>query len=567
MSSVPEHCQEQLQKCKSTARIGCTVNAMRAELRRRGVQGVSALKKNQLCQLLHAVHAKKARAPQKPTTDITGVFPEKCVRPQVCNTRAPSGCGVVNLRDHIRRTDPDVKGVWKMNKSELCKQLRAPHPHPHPAVQTHTKPIPHAASPVGHSKPSTIHDCMTDFTVKNLRPLLANLNFGSVWKMTKEQLCKQLVTAPRKVPKILAPKVPAPPKVNYIWKNALRLSGPIGATVFQLPHNKQIYLFGDDHGGIKFQCPKNDKDAIGIVDLLVQTFASRPGPENTDMFIETWNGGLMDDQVKSFAKKGVERDAMLAHVDRRFRGEFTKRAKNAREFPSTRVHYADPRHTTFKLDGYEVSQFWNDSFVKKYMDSSAKAKEYFKLFVMSDNFAADMRALVPAYKGKETRHAIRKQILKLEAKDQNFLLERVDKELDYVFTAVNDELFEKYRKAFTSTSKESRDIAVKITQKIAGDIGRCLMDTYLLARLIYYVKKQTVGGLTVVYVGENHKVNYANVLAKHYGPPVFNRNEIFGLDKRCINLGPTQNKKHELSELDRFWDKGGPIDRMLLSKL
>ena len=518
---------------------------MRVELRRRGFQGVSALNKAQLCQLLHAVHTNKARAPI-----VAGVFPEKCVRPTVCNTRAPSGCGVVNLRDHIRHTDPGVKWVWKMNKAELCKQLRAPQPIP-----------PAASASSSKQKPATMQSCMTDFTVKNLRPLLAKMNLNNVfpWKMSKGQLCEQVVTA-------------SPPKVNYIWGNALRLSGPVGATVFQLPHNKQIYLFGDNHGGIKFQCPKNDKDAIGIIDLLVQTFnnRNRPGPENTDMFIETWNGGLMDDQVKSFAKKSVEQDAMLIHVSRRFRSEFNKRAKNAREFPATRVHYADPRHTTFNLHGYEVMSFWNDSLVKRYMDSPAKAKEYIKLFVTSDNFAADMRALVPAYKGKETRHAIRKQLLKLEAKDRNFLLERVDKELDYVFTAVNDEIFEKYRKAFVSKSKESREIALEITKEIAGDIGVCLMDTYLLARLIYYVTKQTAGGLTVVYVGENHKVNYANVLAKMYGPPVFNRNEIWnkGMDKfRCIDLGPTQNKKHELSDIMRFWDKGGSNDRRLLSKL
>ena len=96
------------------------------------------------------------------------------------------------------------------------------------------------------------------------------------------------------------------------------------------------------------------------------------------------------------------------------------------------------------------------------------------------------------------------------------------------------------------------------------------MDTYLLARLIFYVNKQTAGGLTVVYVGEYHKVEYANALAKLYGPPVFNRNEIWnvGGDKfRCVDLGPTQNKNHELSENVRFWDKGGPMDRQLLSKL
>ena len=545
MSSVPEHCQE-LKKCKSTARIGCTVAAMRVELRRRGVQGVSALNKGQLCQLLHSVQAQAPIA--------AGVFPEKCVRPKVCNTRAPSGCGVVNLRDHIRRTDPDVKGVWKMNKDELCKQ---------PAV--HTKPIsPAASASSSKQKPATMQSCMTDFTVKNLRPLLAKLNLNDVfpWKMTKGQLCEKVVTAPRK----------APPKVNYIWGNALRLSGPIGATVFQLPHNKQIYLFGDNHAGIKYQCPKNDKDAIGIVDLLVNTFRSRPGPENTDLFIETWDAAWKEERI---ARKTF--DAILLHVDRRFRGEFKKRAKNVREFPSTRVHYADPRYTTFNdawsfdtVDSRRIRLVWTDILVKKYIDSPAKAKAYIKLFVTSDRFSSDMRALFPLYKGTETRHIIRKQLAKLGAKDRKFLLDRVDKELDYVFAAVNDEIFAKYRKALLSKSME---IAEKITTKIAGDIGGCLMDTYLLARLIYYVNKQTAGGLTVVYVGEDHKVEYANALAKLYGPPVFNRNDTHiqmhkGLDElRCIDLGPTQNKEHELSENVRFWDKGGPRDRQLLSKL
>ena len=541
MSSVPEHCRE-LDKCKSTARIGCTVNAMRVELRRQGVKGVSALNKKQLCELLHARKGRVAAASKAtPITPAIGVFPLKCVKPQVCNIRAPSGCGVANMRDHIRRADPDVKGVWKMNKGELCKQLR-------PVIATNSPPPADTA---------TVPVCMSNHTVKDLRSMLSKLNLNNAWNMSKGHLCKQIVTAL----KALRPAVvikDSIPKVNYIWKDALRLSGPVGATVFQLPHGKQIYLFGDNHGGINLQCPKNDKNAIGIVDLLVQTFNDRRGPENTDLFIETWDGAMMDYEVKAFTD-------VLSQVDRRFRGEFKKRAKNAREFPSTRVHYADPRATTFKLDGYQVKNFWSDSLVKKYIDSPAKARKYVKLFVTSDDFAADMRTLVPTYKGKETRHAIRKQLSKLEAKDRRFLLERVDKELDYIFTAVNDEIYDKYRKALLS---KSREIAEKITKKIGLDIGICLMDTYLLARLIYYVNKQKDGGLTVVHVGEHHKVNYANVLAKLYGPPVLNRNEMWDMDNfRCIDLGPTRNKKHELSENDQYWDKGGPRDETLLSKL
>ena len=290
--------------------------------------------------------------------------------------------------------------------------------------------------------------------------------------------------------------------VEYIWKDARYLGGPVAVTVFQTPDDKQIYLLGDRHFNVHFMCNPKAANTVVIPDLLEEVFEKRTG-KNTDLFLEVWPTSDLE---------RANEDDILKRTINAFKNEFLR--PRDRKYPAVRCHYADIRDA----DLYNTPTLFGDNFVQS-IDTLAKVRAFFDVFLTSDDFTNDMKQLLPSCcKGGQKQSKIRKQLSKLEKvskSDADVILAHARDELKQNFALITDKDYAAY------VSAKSHKVTQDVFLSLHLAFGVVLMDAYLMARMLYYIRTaQTAGGLTVVYAGNYHREQYALMLQKIYGKPI-----------------------------------------------
>ena len=465
--------------------------------------------------------------------DMNDTLSERCITDtKHCLSDARVGCTVAKMRRKLR-SERVVPGLWTMRKARLCEEIakqmkRQADPLPSKTVTKTPKTSPEQPKTVtkipktSRTSPKTVRK--TPKTYQEQPKTVTKT--GPPKKSLRDRFVK-FMTSPDK------PRVPSQ-KTEYIWKDARYLGGPIAVTVFQTPDDKQIYLLGDRHQSVDFVCDPKAANTVMIPDLLEDVFDKRTG-KNTDLFLEVWPTSDLE---------RANEDDILKRTINAFKNEFLR--PRERKYPAVRCHYADIRDS----DMYDTPQLFAYNFVES-IDTLAKAQTFFEIFLSSDDFTNDMKKLdLSCCKGGQKQSKIRKQFAKLEEvskSDADIILAHARDELKQTFAFITDKDYAIYVDMLLSTENEKNknDPNLSITREMFKalyvNFGSILMDAYLMARMMFYIRTaQTAGGLTAVYVGDYHREQYALMLRKIYGEPRLHVNttliSILRLRARCLDL-------------------------------
>lgn len=287
----------------------------------------------------------------------------------------------------------------------------------------------------------------------------------------------------------------------------IKISGPVSVGVFKL-YKKHIFLLGDRHTIPKGLCrpctiPKKCFSVTNFIDSL----------QNVDIFIED---GWLDADTKEVMKNAPSSSESVLHI---VRSKYSYFLYGFQVQPNKRFHYGDIRfertlwpltelclsHQTqplHKINEDElVLQFRDAKYLKQFADILVKSDDYKKSIttLFPETIAQRLLSSNPVGSKKQTSkiHRIRKQILKLPKNIQQRLL---------VFH--NDRCRE-IIKNYNTNGNEFYVIFDSILPMLTH-----LMDMYLLARLLHYIKKKDTKHV-VTYTGTMHTNNYIMFFTKY----------------------------------------------------
>lgn len=310
----------------------------------------------------------------------------------------------------------------------------------------------------------------------------------------------------------------------------LQVSGPVSISIFNLPDDRKIMLFGDYHQSQKGLCrPRQSINSKRDVVFITEFIDSLSSP--TEVFLESdW----VSDIDKHREVEPQEEDNVLQRVLNHYR-EAMYLMKGRRK--DLKVHFTDVRalsglsYLNLTIDAMQYSEI--DGFITllgkhpmediiKYYPTLKAFKRFANIMIKSDDYKQDMNTFMKGFRvftgsnvlasapGQTERkvHRIRKQLLKLSVKDRRILMSyhrRKTQEL-------HDEYELNYNKIIKKI-KEMNDLT-KCDKVYFMMIARYLlyysahiMDMYALARMVHYIRS-TKSKNFVFYAGAAHTRNY-----------------------------------------------------------
>jgi hypothetical protein len=304
----------------------------------------------------------------------------------------------------------------------------------------------------------------------------------------------------------------------------VKISGPVSVGVVSL-YDKQIFLFGDIHTMSKGLCPKctEDKKCFYLTEFIDSL-------KNVDVFIEE---GWFDADTKYLMKNAPSSSESVLH---NVRAKYKDYLYGFKVQPNKRFHYTDIRQerTLFPLtrlvlyfefkdiqnitedDLTLALQFTDAKYLQKFVDIIVRSDDYTKSIKSLFNAPIAKRFFLsnPFSSNKQNSkiHRIRKQILKLPKTQQQKLL-RFHKDRCLDITNSYNQILSKCNKVIDN-SVDFVDLIVKIINDGILPMLTHLMDMYLLARLLYYVKKKDTKQI-LTYTGSMHTDNYVTFFTKY----------------------------------------------------
>lgn len=322
-----------------------------------------------------------------------------------------------------------------------------------------------------------------------------------------------------------------------------RISGPIAAYALKMG-DKNIILFGDMHESKSKQCISCNKDCMYIVDLLQKM---KP---KSNLFIESY---IHSQVVEGAQSKDVLTDVILSNFMKMH--NHMGKSKN-----SIKVHYSDIR-TLICFQPFWIAMFLLiDSIFKtaddkqiatmnfflqniSWCNTTAKLKQYIDIILLSNDFASDAQAIIPAE--SQSLFVNNADLMLSRATSRSFAkrkhVTRIKKQLT--------DLQPKYKKLLLTFHE---DMCVKLHQKtkpydkamnnyilknekisrldkyriIYGLLqwGSHLKDLYTLARMLYYFDKTKN---IISYDGAAHSKTYAYFFSTYMNAQVHHKESHF----------------------------------------
>jgi hypothetical protein len=304
-----------------------------------------------------------------------------------------------------------------------------------------------------------------------------------------------------------------------------KISGPIASYALKVG-DKNIVLFGDMHEGKSKQCMPCKKNCVYIVDLL-----NKMKPK-TDIFIESY---IYSQVVEGVQSKDVITDVILSN----FRQMHNHKGKSKNNI---KVHYSDIRslicfqpfwlsrnYLTLDLyKGADDKQVATMNFFLQHIswcNTTQKIKQYIDIMLLSNDFIADVRAIIP--KESQSLFVNKNDLMLLRVASRSFAKRKYVTRLTKQF----NDLQPKYKDILLTFHE---DMCVKLHQKTKSydkamsnyklkngtitrqdkyqmfygllEWGSHLKDLYTLARMLYYFDKTKN---IISYDGAAHSKTYA----------------------------------------------------------
>lgn len=175
-----------------------------------------------------------------------------------------------------------------------------------------------------------------------------------------------------------------------------KISGPVASYALKIG-DKNIVLFGDMHESKSKQCLSCKKNCIYIVELLEKM---KP---KSNLFIESY---IHSQVVEGAQSKDVLTDVILSNF-RQMHNHMGKSKNNIK------VHYSDIRTLTcfqpfWRLQSYLTLDLYKSAGDKhiatmnfflqniSWCNTTAKLKQYIDIILLSNDFASDAQAIIPA---------------------------------------------------------------------------------------------------------------------------------------------------------------------------
>lgn len=318
-----------------------------------------------------------------------------------------------------------------------------------------------------------------------------------------------------------------------------QVSGPVSVSIFHLPLDRKIMLFGDEHSNTKGLCKqvkpstKSKREVMQVTDFI----DSLSSP--TEVFLESdW----VLETAKDKELEPQDENNVLQRVLNHYRGVmYSKQGRKN----GLRVHFTDVRSVgglqfvsiivdamMYSWTDYYISMIGNHpiNFIINFLPTFKAFKKFANIMIKSDDYIHDMNKftkgsevftgsnVLASAPGQTERkvNRIRKQLLKLSVKDRKILMAYHHKK--------TQELFKQYEDNYNKTIK-------KIQQ--TNDLTKCpkvyftmiayyllyysahVMDIYALARMIYYIRTTNSENF-VFYAGAAHTRNYARFFSEFW---------------------------------------------------
>jgi hypothetical protein len=385
-----------------------------------------------------------------------------------------------------------------------------------------------------------------------------------------------------------------------------RISGPASYYAFRLPESRnEVYLFGDYHFSYRNQCDRCDKDAAckHIVDFIQEALErSKATGTALDVYMEfpyVVGRGEARERVLSrvqelflkdrpdYGKKVFHRgiSAALAHIFgkrpqaigifsllfKRFAPYFYEHAPGRN---NQRFHYSDAR---FELNVKQflspTSRSWIEIFHQR-IPTVERFRRLLEAFVLGHRsratFGEQMQAIfgpsVTVFRDSLSRglHKISKQVAKLPSDLRSRVESFIRDKLDGICKMLKEDVrYEDGVRLLATreapTEDEIRDgtLAYIRASRLANYMAiftifmelivqTLMMDTYLIARMLYYGRTSRAG-VSIVYAGDYHIGVYADFLANYMGlrplgchvprlPPNLSDDQVQALIQRCVQV-------------------------------
>ena len=446
-------------------------------------------------------------------------LPEKCGDIGQCRSPKRQGCTMKAMQNHLR--GKGIPGLWKLNKASLCQVYanasRNGGPRP-PAPNQIPNP---KSKPKSKSKPEP--------------------------KPEPEPKSK---SKPEPEPEPKSKSKPEPEELanpgKYIWNDVKYLSGPISATVFEISKGRRIYIFGDSHDSKRGQCWSRSSESIQTVFRRLCGDRSR----DIDVFLEYG-------RENPFRYGG---SSPLIDILQEYTSESESGSRTSKRC-AARFHWADVRNEFSWLGNMDVPEygraFYSD-FVR-HIDSAAKLRRLLDGFLTNKNWKREIFTLWPTFR-MDQRDAVKdnfstgKEFNRLGSTHQALLREFID---DYI--QHDDMMSERYYGNFIASVRRRgwNRLSYYYLDLLILNVGLIVMDVYLLSRLLRYVEKQKTNGISVIFCGEAHCINYVRFLQRLYGPPVFHRASTDFMRNlksyRCIDVRRSMPVQFEYNPKPDFW--------------
>lgn len=301
----------------------------------------------------------------------------------------------------------------------------------------------------------------------------------------------------------------------------VRISGPVSVGMISL-YNKTIYMFGDYHTIPKGLCSKckKSKDCLFVTDFIDSL-------KNADIFIET---AWLEVDDKHLMKEEPVSYASVLHI---VRSKYNNYLYGDKVDANKRFHYIDIRDERIlwslrrlllyieNKDVHKINK--SDVLLTQYFSNPMNLQKFANIIVKSNDFQLSIKhtfnktivdKIFTSYPSDSKKqfgkiHRIRKQILKLPKTLQHILLR--------FYKDKCKEILSNYTQIISKPEFTNLHPLWKIIIIIMDGVFpilSLLMDIYLLARLLYYIKHKDTEQI-ITYTGCSHTENYVTFFTKY----------------------------------------------------
>ena len=308
---------------------------------------------------------------------------------------------------------------------------------------------------------------------------------------------------------------------------------------------KILYILGDYHFELQWECPINDDYESIDIDKLLLKFIKEEKKEEYDLFIEN------DITYFKHDSKNVYKDIYIRQIRKLFNSkiEFNKnQIITDKKYPNFRFHYSDIRESLslLNLEKYYLTPTNLIHNIRPFKNSIIEHQEILldlkKLLIyLNSNDNKYINKIKNVYKDKKIQVKINKIFNEIIITNLNDIIKNTSHIINYINTNINK--IKNIDIYYKNIDNLIWDIFLKIKEN-KNNIMYLLVvltDLYLIRRFLDkdYINK------SILYTGSAHMVNILFILVKYFNfklTNVFYFNNSFNLDN--IKNLPIKNFKY-----------------------